>query len=90
MRSPSIVNFSGVSHATLRSRQLGPVETQFFTRSANDASIKNLVRAAQRHLGLSTLTMNCYVGMAYAALFLISVEAATTFGRRPDNPFGEG
>jgi histidine phosphatase superfamily protein (branch 1) len=69
------------SHALLRSGQLGPIETQFFTRTANDASIKNLVRATHRHLGLSTLTMNCYVGMAYAALLPFSVEAATTFGQ---------
>ena len=64
-----------------RSRQLGPVETQFFTRTANDASIKNLVRAAQRHLRLSPLTMNRHVRMTCAALLLVSVEAATVLGQ---------
>jgi hypothetical protein len=73
--------FSRVSHPTLRSRQLGPVEAQFFTRTANDACVKNLVRAAQRHLRLSPLTMNRHVRMACAALLLISVEAATVLGQ---------
>jgi hypothetical protein len=38
--------------------------TQFFTRTANDACVQNLVRAAQRHLRLSPLTMNRHVRTA--------------------------
>src|SRR5579864_3936406 len=74
-------NVARGSHPTRGSRQLGPVETQFFTRSANDTSLKNLVRAAQRHLRLPSLTMNHHVRMASAPLLLVSVEAATMLGQ---------
>src|ERR1700722_6647634 len=73
--------FSRVSNPTLRSGQLGPVETQFFARAANDACVKNLVRTAQRQLRLSPLTMNRHVRTACAALLLGSVEAATVLGQ---------
>ena len=51
------------SHPALRPRQLRPVEPQFFTCTANDARIKNLVWTAQPQLRLSSLTMNRHVRM---------------------------
>jgi hypothetical protein len=54
---------------------------QFFTGAPNDASIKNLARAAQRHLGLPPLTMHRHVHLACAALLLVRVKAATVLGQ---------
>jgi hypothetical protein len=74
-------NMSHVSHPPLRSRQFGPVQTQFLTCPPNGARIKNLMRAAHQHLRLSPLTMTRHVRMARAALLLVSIKAATMLGQ---------
>jgi hypothetical protein len=74
-----------ISHAALRPRQLGPVESKLLAGTADDARVKDLTRPAEWNLRLPPFAVNGHDHVAITALILMMVESTPAFGE----PFSE-